>query len=244
MIWSICFYASVITFILFIIGACIVSKLQIKKWKWLTSFHMILGGVAVSSFLQFIPNCTQSFPDGKYKIAEVFLSSLYNTMQLFLANGDMSLFTENTVHVSPNITELYLLFSTVLVILAPFLTFGFVLSFFKNISAYKDYIGAYFSDLYIFSELNEEAFSLSQSLKLHDKKRKIIFTNIYSSTEGTESTLVENARRLGAILFPKDITSIHFNFHSKNRSINFFIIGNDDSIKTQETLSLLSKYKT
>ena len=47
---------------------------------------------------------------------------------------------------------------------APILTLGVILSIFKNLVAKSIYHANYFSDVYIFSELNERALALASSI--------------------------------------------------------------------------------
>ena len=107
------------------------------------------------------------------------------------------------------ISKGYTTLFSILFVLAPILTFGFVLSFFKNISAYKRYITHYNSDVFIFSELNEKSLALAKSLHKNDgKNRFFVFTDVFEKEEEQSYELVEKAKELGAVCFKKDIVFI------------------------------------
>ena len=133
---------------------------------------------------------------------------------------------------------------SILFVLAPILTFGFVLSFFKNISAYKRYITHYNSDVFIFSELNEKSLALAKSLYKNDSKsRFFVFTDVFEKEEEQSYELVEKAKELGAVCFKKDIVTIDFSFHSKKSDLSFFAIGEDQSENISQALKIVEKLK-
>lgn len=98
------------------------------------------------------------------------------------------------------------------------------------------------AEIYIFSELNEESIELARDLKKIDKKRIIIFTDVYVQNEEASYEMAERARELGAITFKEDITVVNFRMHNKKNHLNFFIIGHDDDENIKQTLLLNTKY--
>lgn len=242
MIWKICFIVSVAVFLSAISAAVILTNKEYRKRMMITPFHLFFGGVTLSSMCLFIPIYAKVFRGEDFYIWKILLLSLHNTIRLFIVDGEFTIITENIVGLETGFRNIYSLFSAVIFVIAPFLTFGVVLSFFKNISAYKNYLLSYFSEVYIFSELNEQSLELARSLKRNNKKRIIVFTDVFVKNEETSYELTESARELGAINFKKDITLINFGVHSKQKPITFFITGEDDDENIKQTLTLIAKY--
>ena len=128
--------------------------------------------------------------------------------------------------------ESYTVLFSVLLILATLLTLSIILSFFKNVSAYRRYLTHYNCDVYVFSRLNPKVLTLAESLRNNNpKKRLLVFANTFEK-ETADSDLVEQARKLGAVCFKRDISEINFEFHSQKHALVFFAIGEDRSEDT------------
>ena len=87
--------------------------------------------------------------------------------------------------------ESYTVLFSVLLILATLLTLSIILSFFKNVSAYRRYLTHYNCDVYVFSRLNPKVLTLAESLRNNKpKKRLLVFANAFEK-ETADSDLVE-----------------------------------------------------
>lgn len=71
----------------------------------------------------------------------------------------------------------YSSYAMIMYVLAPILTFGFVLSLFKNISAYKNYLFSYRKDVYAFSEINKKSVALGKSIAEKYPKAAIVYAS-------------------------------------------------------------------
>ncbi|MEE1086666.1 MAG: hypothetical protein U0L05_05810 [Schaedlerella sp.] len=240
--WQGCFWFSLILLLSSIVLSILLTKKGYKRKQIFNPFNIFFGGLTVSSIILFIPVYAQILNKGQFYEEKVFLLSLHNTLRLFLVDGDFQIIIENVVYAQEEIRAAYSLLAAVLFVVAPFLTFGVVLSFFKNVSAYKEFLLGYASDAFIFSELNEKSIEFARDLKKRNKKRMIIFTDVYVRNEETSYELSEQAREIGAITFKKDITVVNFRMHSRKRQLNFFIIGEDDDENVKQTLLLSSRY--
>lgn len=240
---TVVFMLSVMVLIFAIGWAVCVKKMKYKRGRLLTPFNIVFGGVSLSAMLLFIPIYSQMFENAEYGIGKMFLLSIHNTIRLFIVDGEFSIIMDNLGVITEEVRDVYTTFAAILFVIAPFLTFGFVLSFFKNVSAYKDYYLKYYSEVYVFSELNEQALALAKSLKNNQKKRTIVFTDIFESEDERTYELMAQAYELGAIMFKKDIALVNFGLHSKNSKITFFIIGQDDDENVKQSLSLIQRYQ-
>jgi hypothetical protein len=70
-----------------------------------------------------------------------------------------------------------------------------------------------------------------------------VFTDVFDNGEEQSFELIEGAKEIGAICFKRDIVVVDFSFHSKKRSMNFFLIGEDQSENIEQGLKLIDRYK-
>ena len=243
MSWLVSFVVALTILIFTIVASCIFAKIKYRSGRILNSLNILVGGVFMSAFTVSVPVFYQLFENDSFCGIKTALLSVYNALQMFILEGDFELFKNATEHLNTWLSPAYILLAIVLIVLAPILTFGVVLSFFKNILAYLEYWRHYFSRIYVFSELNEKSLALATSLKGNDKKRVLVFTDVFEKNEESVYELVEAARELGIIIFKRDITDISFGFHSKRKAIHFFAIGENQVENMKQSLQLIKKYK-
>ena len=172
------------------------------------------------------------------------LLAVFHSMQVFTIGCDFSVIKDGIMPCPDGLKTWYLLWASALYVLAPVFTFGFVLSLFKNLTAYLKYICAFFKDAYVFSQLNEKSMALARDLKEKHEHAVIVFTDVYQEAQDGMSELLEAAEQIGAICFEKDITIVDFKKHSRRKSISFFAIGNEESDNLDQALTLIELYKT
>jgi hypothetical protein len=131
-------------------------------------------------------------------------------MQTFGLGCEFGVVTDGMTTCPAELYIPYLAWVATLFVLAPIFTFGFVLSLFKNLSAYIKYLRYYFRDVYVFSELNEKSLILAEDIKNHDGRAVVVFTDVYETDEEQSCEQIEAARQLGAIRFKKDVLVINF----------------------------------
>lgn len=236
------FVVSVILWISCIAVAVFRKMIKSKRIKLLNTSKILTAGVALSSLILFIPVYMNSFEGASGGIIEAFLLSVYSMIKMFLADGDYSFVASNLGNAPIWVETGYSLMFSVMYLLAPIMTFGFVLSFFKNISAYKQYISRFTSDVYVFSELNKKSLTLAYSL-IEKCNGVCVFTDVYDSDEEEMSELIEKAEDISAICFKKDITTVNFSVHSKKSKIAFFAFSDDYNDNTVHAIHLVNKYK-
>lgn len=242
--WLVALIISAICLLTAFIAAFAKGKSKYKSGSVLEPSRILFIGVIVSAFVLFLPIYNNIFKETDCGIVETILISIHNMIRLFIVDGEFEVVTSNLTDVSPLIFKCYTLLFSVLFVMAPILTFGFVLSFFKNISAYNRYVSNYNVDAFIFSELNEKSLALAESLYNNDKKgRLLVFTDVFVKEEEQNYELLERAKELGAICFKNDIVTVDFSFHSKKSQLTFFAIGEDQSENIAQALKLVNKLR-
>lgn len=244
MVESVCWAFTAIS-ILLLAGfgalAGITAASRYKTGRVVTPINLMIVGVFLSGTAFFMPVYLSLF-SGEASALKSLLVSMHDVFQLFTINNDFSLIIDSAGTLSRGIADVYCVLGAVLYVFAPLLTFGFLLSFFKNISAYKNYIIRFFSKAYIFSELNEKALALAESIRACDKKALIVFTDAFENDEEEYCDFIERAKALGAVTFKKDILAVNFKLHSKKSEILFFAISEKESENIAHSLKLLKEY--
>lgn len=243
MYWKLYFLISLAVMICSVLGSFIKAKSKYKA-SFFEPSNILFIGVVISATILFIPIYLNTLKNSQCGIFETVFIAIHNMIRLFVIDSDFNIITENITDLPNWLARAYSSLFSILYVLAPILTFGFVLSFFKNASAYKRYFSQYYSQAYIFSKLNEKSIALAKSLS-NDKsqKRVFVFTDVFSKDEEDNYELIEQAKELGAICFEKDITTINFALHSKKTALNFFTIGKDESENLSQSLKLISNKK-
>lgn len=242
MVWTICLAASIF---IFIVSAIIGRTLKIndKKSALLTNRNVFLVGVFLAAWVVFFPTYFVTFAGSAGDVFKAIFVSAHTAIRLFVIDIDFAETVALSVAAGEVVHGIYSIYCAILFVLAPILTFGFILSFFKNLSAYKRLLDCYFCDLYVFSQLNEKTLAMAESIRKNDKRAALVFANMYTNEEGAyDPELLQGADRIGSINFVKDIAEISI-AHSKKTKIEFFIIGENQTENLNQTLSLVEKYK-
>ena len=172
--------------------------------------------------------------------------ALHNTMRMFIMDGEFDPIRQiieytvedaegNAVFVISEINRQAMsIFGISVFVLAPIVTFGTVISFFKNLIAKFAYSTTVFRDIYVMSELNERSLALAENIVLSKGKRRklVIFADVFEDDEEMYE-LVTKAHRLGAICFSSDVSEIGLKpripqFLNTKRRV-FFISMDEDS---------------
>lgn len=240
---QICFWCAVV---LLGSGAAISIKLMREPYRcgqMLSPLKCMSVSIFLSAAALFFPLHKAVLPGDLAGYVQALLLSVHSTMRLFVLDGEfdgMQAFLSEVA--SQSIRRGYSVLATILYVGAPALTFGFVLSFFKNVSAYRRVFLHYAADLYVFSELNEKSLFFARDIKNKHPKCLIVFTDVFENNEESIFELCEKARELKAVCFKKDITAINWSFHSKSREVFLFAIGDDDAENVGQSIRLAERY--
>ncbi len=237
--WIRFFVLSISSIAFFGVLAYLLNLIMSGKGKKISVFKMLFAGVFFAAFFMFMPIHAADAESG---IAKAVVLSLFNSMQTFALGAEFTIVNEGISYCTASLTPYYQLWAAILYVLAPIFTFGFVLSLFKNLSAYLKYLGMYFKNMYIFSELNEKSFSLASDIKKKNPKVGIAFNDVFEENDDQRYELFEKAKRLGAICFKKNILSVDYGHHS-SKDIFFFAISDNETENLNQTLRLVEIYK-
>lgn len=170
MYWSIWYGVSLTVLLGFALWAFVLSRLHYKNKGLFTPNKLLFFGIFSSSALLFghvyyahIENT--SVPA---RIADSALLAAQHAIRLFAMDGGALEFADEYLFATGNMETAYFLLCAVLYLAAPLMTFGVILSFFKNISSYRRYLFFFGKNTYVFSELNEKTLALAKSINERD----------------------------------------------------------------------------
>ncbi len=212
------------------------------KWR-LSPLNASLVGTFAASVVVFATIHLSAANETATESVRAILLSLFHAMQIFTIGTEFSVVTEGMVRCPDYLDALFQLWAAMLFVLAPIFTFSFLLSMFKNISAYLRYCRYFFRDVYVFSELNEKSLTLASDIKAKDNRAVIVFTDVFDYNEEKNYELIEQAKDIGAICFKKDILVVRFARHSRKRDVTFFTIGQNETENLNHTLKLIELYR-
>ena len=241
--WTVCFVLSFVCFIGAVMYPLAVNRRASEKQAKIKLFHALILGVFTGSLLLFLPIHCVSARGALFGWWRAFLLSVFNSMQVFAIGCDYVFEAENMGGCPGALVAWYQNWAAVLFVFGPVLTFGFVLSLAKNLSAYLKYLCAYYRDVYIFSELNEKSLVLAGDIKKNHGNAVIVFTDVFEDDEESTYERIEGAKRLGAICFKKDILAVDFSRHASGRSMLLFAIGTDETENLNQGLKLIEEYR-
>lgn len=232
--WLFCFFGAA----LLLLSGVILAFLSAKHcWRRIRPTLLLTGLTYLSGAVAFYPFYRLYFDEGVFPLRAILLS-LHNTIRLFVIDCDFDFIKDGLAALGGTWATAYSVLFSILYIACPLLTFGFILSFFKNISAYRRLYFTFGRDLYVFSELNQKNLALAQSLKKADRRRVIIFSNVDEDDSDTDDTLLDGAHALGAILFKAEIGSIHIPARSQKSRISFIVQGDNEKQNLSYALEL------
>ncbi len=243
MTWTICFIISITVIALSIVLALMVGSRKYKSGRVLTPFNVLFGGVFISALMLLIPVQDSLISSEVHSPFQTFLFSLFSTIQIFVIEGDTELIAETLRCPTEWLAHTYYIMISVYYVLAPILSFVFLLSFFRNAKSFIKYINHYFSDTYIFSELSEKTLALGRDIKNKHSKALIVYTGLTDDDDERQSEYIERAKSVKAICFTKDILAINFKSHYRKAGITFFSIDEDENTNMIQGLKIIEQYR-
>ena len=213
-----------------------------RKWGW-NLFHVLVAGVFCGTLILFLPVHSGGTVEDLLALWRTALLSVFTSIQVFAAGCEFGQITENMASCPEGLVPLYTAWSATLYVLAPVFTFGFILSLFRNLTAYLRYLSVCFRDVYIFSDLNEGSMALAEDIRKNHPDAAVVFTDVFEENEEQSFELVEQAGKIGAICFKKDILVVNFGRHSARRNLFFFTIGSDETENLNQALKLIERYR-
>ena len=213
----------------------------------LTSFQIFLIGFSVGTALLFIPIYYSDYFAGEDEFARIFKSlflSVHNTMRVFILDGDFDII-ENAVtdpeRVNYFLGAIYSVYSAIIFVAAPVMTASFVLSFFKNASAYTKYYLHRSKKIYYISELNERSLTLASNIISEgDRGSIVVFFDVDEDSDEISSDMLDRAKRLGAVCFHKEITEANLKPRPGKIERKFYFISENEDKNVNQALTLIN----
>ena len=240
MLWTISFIIA--TLLLLFAIALSAKQFLIKNKKHVRPLQLLTPLCFVAAIVLLYPAFFSEHKGETADIAKAFVLSVRKAIRLIGADEIYQTVFKQVGNAPERIRDAYQIIVLALQFFTPLLSFGLVLSFFKNFTANLRYLRSYFKDVYAFAELNEKSLSLATDILKNNKKAAIVFADIAEKESGKNADLIWSARALGAILFKKDITAVNFGFHSKSRAISFFTMHEDEMKNVEHSLKLISQF--
>ena len=209
-----------------------------RRRSALTPTHTLLAGTFAGLTAMGFPIFAQQHP---WYLA--LLRAAHNSLQCFSLNGGFEVMADGARALAPALRGVFLLWAILLYLLAPVLTFSFVLSFFKNISAHRRFLLGFRREAFVFSDLNAKSLALAKSLRAENPKRLLVFTDVYHKRKEATEDLLTEAERLGAVCFKRDILGVDFNRHSKKAGLTFFVMSGDEAENLRHSTGLVERYR-
>lgn len=233
-----------ISIIVFILGIVITLNGKKKKRNGINTINEAAVTVFISGVFMFIPVYEEYFRGDTIAHIKTVLISMHSTIRLFIVDGEFDIIKDYSSLLFDGLAySIFTGFAALLFVMAPLLTFGFLIYLVKNVFAKITFLMSYFQELYVFSELNEESLCLAKSIKDGNKKARIIFTDVFESNDEKIYELMQRAKEIAAICFKSDIELINYNEHSRNSRIYLFVIDHDEAENLRQAVALIDEYK-
>ncbi|MBQ8529047.1 MAG: hypothetical protein IJ459_04845 [Clostridia bacterium] len=240
--WSVCFALSIACVVLVPLVSLVISNSEFGRKHRFNLFNSLFGGVFVSAMFMFFPVHKAVAEASFFGVVRSLFLSVFNSMQIFAIGCEFGVVAESMPLCPEWLAPGYNAWVSLLFVVAPVFTFGFVLSLFKNLSAHLKYLAVYFKDVYVLSALNEKSLVLARDIKKSFPKAAIVFTSVFNGEDGGLE-LLRDAAEIGAICMRQDVQSFDFDRHSAKAALSFFAISEDETENLKASLELIEKYK-
>ena len=259
-----CLTALIISVVLLLAASCGSVRLYKKQKRRgqaeessfsISPFRLFLVGVFLAGLALFFPVYYLDYFATEAVVAREFKSlllSLLNTIHIFILNGNFDAIgalvsNPENVHVAVGI--IYSVYAAILYVLAPVLTAGLVLSFFKDAFTRWKYRLYNNADIYLMSELNERSIALAEDILLQKenggkgkpRRKVVVFADVFEAQEENKFELVLRAKRLGAICMKRDICKIDLRRGGTASVRKLYFIREDEDENVRQALEMLEK---
>ena len=237
---SICGIASLVINIFSLYYAIKLYYSETRAKRILSSLQIYTIGLFLSVVAIFIPIYYTEYPFGdEYTYIRPLLISIHNSLRIFILDGDFDII-KNSLNEQPELLRiLYSLYSAILYVVAPVMTFTNVLSLFKNIKGEIRFWFHKYKKIYVMSELNQKSVALAKSIREKDRKSVIVFTDVFEQNEEDDYELLTQVRDIKAICLKRDVT--HLNIVEKKGDVEFFLIGEDEGENVSQAVKITTE---
>lgn len=239
--WVLSFFVSIGCVLLAVIFSAVSKKFGLGKKHSIGLMKALLIGSVAAACVLFFPVHVATEDATAIGGWQVLLLSILDSMEVLKGGCSLDSIKGGLQGCPDWLDMAYQVWAATLFVAAPVLTLGFILSFFRNLSASLRYRCAFFADVYAFSELNEKSLTLASDIKERNEKACIVFAGVKQDDEGEE--LKDAAAQLGSIFFNRSILRVNLKKHSAKSPIYLFAIGMDETNNLHQALDLIDQYK-
>jgi len=168
------------------------------------------------------------------------MTAIYNTFRVYLFNEDLGFILEAF---SYKWIKFYI---SILYILAPVLLITSIITYIAEISTkFKIfYSRILFSDIYLFSEINEKSVLLAMDIyKSHKKKAFIVFAGRPESLDGEIYDFMEQTKKIKAICVKGNVTEFKWIYSMKKKTVNWILCSVDQYKNLQMGITINERFK-
>lgn len=239
MIWNICLaiaFGCILLFVLQLICRFFIKvRFSVVWWA--------MGLTAAGTFALIFPVHLTDFAGEAGAFWKAVFISLQNTMQVFSLDGDYDSFRAGIPELPQAAANAYLILGAVFHGIAPVITVGAIaaiLSYFTGQIALA--LGLY-SDLYVFSELNERSVLLAADCLKNSPVRVWPFKPkaVFASGRDESGEALPAGTEVPSICVRRDLLELPIRWWGGKR-VHFFLMGADDNENIQLMLGLAEKY--
>ena len=239
MIWNVCYTIAIVEICLAL--ALFIRQYNRKKDTFSSAVKTLIIGYAMSLFTLLLPIQLDNFGTDAVGVTKAVLMSLNRTLRSFVLT-DIN-FMPSTASIGSGLFPAYSVTLMALCFVCPFLTIGYILSFFSKFRTGVRLVWCRSRNLCVFSQLNDHSLALAKDLSLNHPAWRMIFCDVNAPVKGNNGNLTDEAEKLGALCLTKDITTMTFRYHSRKRSVWFFTISSNEQLNTNDALELLAEYR-
>lgn len=228
--------------------------IESKAGFTVSPFWIFLIGFFIAAIFMFFPVYYGDYfadESGFTRGFNSFIISVHNTMRMMVLDGEFDIIKDvmsDGARVNAVLGDVYQIYAAIMFIIAPVLSAGFVLQFFRSASAFFKYCAHLPADVYVMSELNEKSLALAHDIVVNGdgkrSKRMVVFTDVFDRNEEREYELIARAKRLGAICLKRDITTIGFKQHRGDIMRKIYLVGEDEDENMRQALTVIEKCRS
>lgn len=232
-------------------------RYKYRKKKFIDAKKVFIGLIYIIATGMFFPLYSVELGVDKNIVGylRAWLISMQHGIRIFAFDGSYTNFAAMVANAIPEDRRAsYLIFGAVMYLIAPMLTVGFILSFFRNLVPAISYRLEFWRETHVFSELNEKTLAFAKSIYSRDmakykqpirffRRRLIVFTDVPPVGNERMMELIAEAREIGALIFTKDLEAIAFRwFKRSKRTLKFYLISENETEKIRHVKSIVRDY--
>lgn len=219
-----------LAFLLLGLGAAL--WVRIKQPQGMKALTFLSAGVFFACVFALIPYCRLTLEADGVQIPGPVLLAVHYSLKFFTFGAVVTFLVDASAAMGP----MYGAYLTLLFVLAPVLTFSFLLSFLRNLLASFRLLRGRNREMYIFSQLNSQSEILAKDIRKHHKDALLVFAD----TDDPEQRAV--LKTFGAIGLKSDMCALAFGKGKRTKPLHLFVMGMDEQKNVSLALDFLDRH--